>query len=112
MADIVLHHGQSYLIEGEDAQTGIADDHTLPKGKLYSICFKPGGTSDELVMKDGGENGPDIFDAKVTAVTEEQIIYYGWSLKQPFLDQSECTLSAGAKVIITHEPLDLDSGDV
>jgi len=66
--------------------------------KVGSIQFNPGEASDRMVIKEGSDAGPAIFDA-LCPDTEEKNLYIG-TICRPVVDFSACTLSAGHKVII------------
>lgn len=75
-----------------------------PSGiKVGSIQFNPGQAADKLVVKDGGADGPSIFEATCPD-TEEKNLYIG-SFCKPFIDFSDCVLTASHKIIIRLLPM-------
>lgn len=107
MADIVKHRGDFWSIEGADDSTAIAEDHTINSGVLDSVFFKPGGNSDVLVIKDGDADGPYILKVQVTSSTDIVDIHLDSARAKPFLDSSECNLTAGALVVFHHRCLNI-----
>jgi hypothetical protein len=68
--------------------------------KLLSIRFVPGATGDRLVVKHKSATGIERFNTVATD-TESRVEYYHGTSFIPFVDFSDCTLSAGHKVAIS-----------
>lgn len=103
MADVINSNDRFIDITGEDGSTAIANDYDCGIGQLWSIIFIPGGDSDELVIKDGADDGPLIAHVSVAADTDlRQLNFFGRSAR-PYLDVSDCSFSAGARVLLHHE---------
>jgi hypothetical protein len=104
MAATVLYMQGTILVEGIDADWDYDTDkpHGWPDNpRLSSIEFHPGSTSDRMVVKQHGESGIDRFDSgEADSVSDNRIKYFHGTRCSPFIDYSECTLSAGHKVII------------
>jgi len=93
--------------------TGIAADWSwtsafkaasYPNGmRIGSIQFKPGQAADKLVIKDGSDTGPAIFDSVCTD-SEEKNLYLN-SYCKPVIDFSDCVLTGAHKVIIRLLPM-------
>lgn len=64
------------------------------------IQFNPGAADDKLVIKQRTAAGAVIFEASSTDANDQQRAYYYGKRQLPYIDYSECTLSAGHKVII------------
>jgi len=63
---------------------------------LLGIILIPGsGAPDTFSIKDGGENGPYLYKGAISAATS---FILGGSFVNPFIDYSECTLTAGHSV--------------
>ena len=63
---------------------------------LKGIILIPGsGGPDTFSIKDGSESGPYLYKAAVSAAT---VLVYPGTVCRPFIDYSECTLSAGHSV--------------
>lgn len=69
--------------------------------RLVSIEFFGGAANDRLLVKDGSDTGPEMFDRTIDDVRVPAIKYFMGAEAQPLIDYSECTLSAGHKVIFT-----------
>jgi len=67
--------------------------------KLCSITFIPGSANDVLVVKDGSDAGPIIFQTICLDAIERTQYYFG-ARKRIYIDHSDCTLSFGHKVLI------------
>ena len=68
---------------------------------LMSIEFHPGSASDRMVIKEAREDGPVRFDSgEVDSASDSRIKYFHGVRVTPFIDFSDCTLSAGHRVII------------
>ena len=70
--------------------------------RLIAIVFVPGASDDVAVVKNGSATGPTIFYAKSTD-GEPRVQYYFGGSYQPLLDYGDCTLTAGAKIILIVE---------
>lgn len=63
---------------------------------LKGIILIPGsGAPDTFSIKDGDENGSYLYSGALTVPT---VLVYPGSLCRPYIDYSECTLTAGHKV--------------
>lgn len=103
MPDVVNSNKRFIDITGADGTTAIADDYEAGIGQLYSITFIPGGASDELVIKDGAEDAPIIAHISVAATTDMRQLHFFGRSASPFLDVSDCSFTAGARVLLHHE---------
>ena len=75
--------------------------HWAERPRLLSIEFHPGSASDRMVIKESEEGGPQRFDSgEVDSSSDSRIKYFHGVRVRPFIDFSECTLSAGHRVII------------
>ena len=73
--------------------------HNRPR--LLSIEFHPGSASDRMVIKESRADGPVRFDnGEVDSASDSRIKYFHGVRATPYIDYSECTLSAGHRVII------------
>lgn len=73
----------------------IENNYTIPnKGiNLKGMVLKGGsGGSDVMVVKDGSDTGPYLYNA--TVATSVVLVYPG-TLCKPYIDYSECTLTTG-----------------
>jgi hypothetical protein len=70
------------------------------KPRLLSINFVPGAADDTILIRVNDTTGPQCFYARCENVYDQRIEYYHGSRFRPFIDFSECTLSAGHKLII------------
>ncbi len=79
--------------------------HTAPPiVKLKRIEFIVGNANDVLVVKEGGETGPEITRLGSAAAAESDRCYFeNGQYMQPFIDFGECTLNVGHKVIFELE---------
>lgn len=69
---------------------------------VKSIEFRPGATSDILIIKNGSDAGPQIMN--VLSTTGDTITkYFDGTMLTPMLDISACTITAGGVVIILYE---------
>ncbi len=89
--------------------TSIAEDwvystskppHWPDRPRLSSICFIPGATSDKLIVKEENESGPEVIWVTAETVNSQKIKYFHGGVCIPFIDFSECILSAGHMVMI------------
>ena len=103
MANTIVSNNRFIDVTGADGSTAIDADYTASVGQLYSIMLIPGGSSDQLVVKDGNAAGPQIMNVTVTATSDEQVMYFHGKSAQPFIDVSACSFSAGARVLMHHE---------
>ena len=83
--------------------TAIDSDWTGPRRRLQSIQFNPGASGDVLIIKERDENGPIMFQTEADGASDEVIKYFHGVELEPFLDVSDCTLSAGHMVIFLYE---------
>jgi hypothetical protein len=67
--------------------------------KVQYIIFHPGASDDILVIEQASATGPEIVRMK-SSDGEPRVAYLGGTKVDMFLDFSDCTLTAGAKVII------------
>jgi len=67
--------------------------------KIISITFVPGAANDIMVIKKGSGTAATFFYALSTD-GEPRVSYYFKEALNPFLDFGDCTLNAGAKVIL------------
>ena len=70
--------------------------------KIVSITFVPGAVSDACVIKNGSATAATVFHA-ISGDGEPRVAYFMGETLVPFLDFSDGTFSAGAKVIILKE---------
>jgi len=66
---------------------------------IATISFTPGAANDVMIIKEASATGPSMFEATCLTAEPRVLDYFGVKHK-PFLDFSECTLTAGHKVII------------
>lgn len=74
----------------------------MPDGiEVAEVIFTPGAADDKLVMLDQDANGGELFPPVLPwdVYAERQSYPCGTWLK-PFIDFSECTLSAGHNILI------------
>ena len=69
------------------------------KMNIASISFHPGAADDVLVIKEGSDSGPAIVRIKPFDVQGVEIDLKGMEYS-PFLDVSDCNITAGGTVII------------
>ena len=67
--------------------------------KVIMIMFIPGASNDVMVIKQASATGPTVFYAKSTD-GEPRVAYYNGREIRQFLDYGDCTLNAGAKVLV------------
>lgn len=72
--------------------------------RFASISFSPGAANDELVVRDGSASGPTIFHVICSAATDQRVKYLHGQACQPYINFSECTLSAGHKILLSRWP--------
>jgi len=70
---------------------------------IVSIKLFPGAANDILIVKNGSDTGPTICKLESTD-GEPRVEYFFGSYWQPYIDFSECTLSAGHSVVIGIDP--------
>jgi len=88
-----FNHGVMISAINEDWAPGI----WMP---IHSIQFVPGATNDVCVIEDQNDAGARIFYAKSTD-GDSRIKYFPDSfVAKPVLDLTDCTLTAGAFVIV------------
>lgn len=68
---------------------------------LASIQFKPGAADDELIIRNGAIDGAPMIAWKCADEYDYKVFYCHGVKYKPFIDYSECTLSAGHQIIIT-----------
>lgn len=68
--------------------------------RINSIQFDPGAADDILLIKERDEGGPQRFYANCENTYDQRCKYYHGTRVVPFIDFSECALSAGHKVTI------------
>jgi len=94
----------SFTVEAIDADWTWTDDFsqdTFAKGMpLWAVIFQPGASGDVLSLKNGSAAANEIFPDNVLIDTAPQVQYYGGNIMKPFIDFSECTLSAGHRIIV------------
>jgi hypothetical protein len=96
-------------ISGIDADVDVLADAGLDSASskglpILCIRFMPGAADDVLVVKEGADDGPVITkllstDGEIRADGN----FDGKELYNPVIDESECTLTAGALVTITYK---------
>ena len=70
---------------------------------VHSIQFHPGAANDILQITAGGLTGPIVFEAEAAAATDFIVKYYHGNIRESLhIDLSDCTLSAGHRVIIIY----------
>jgi len=67
--------------------------------RLASITFVPGAANDKLIVKEDSAAGAVIMHA-LCLDTDEKIKYFYGTKHSPYVDFSDCILSAGHMVII------------
>lgn len=67
---------------------------------IQSIQFVPGAAADQCVIKNLDASGPTIFDKTCADANDDKEMLYDGEVLKPFLDVSEGTFNAAAKVII------------
>ncbi|MBW1983368.1 MAG: hypothetical protein JRI53_01505 [Deltaproteobacteria bacterium] len=83
-----------------DSDWSYADDPNDRGLKIMSIQFSPAATGDKCVIKEGDEDGPEIFNPLCADVYDSKIKYFHGKKKHPFLDFGDGVYTAGAKVVI------------
>uniref|UniRef100_A0A6M3IPF9 Uncharacterized protein n=1 Tax=viral metagenome TaxID=1070528 RepID=A0A6M3IPF9_9ZZZZ len=69
--------------------------------RIASIQFDPGAAADKLVVKDGSDTGAVRCSfGPVDGAGDQRIKYFFGARFSPYIDFSDCTLSAGHRVII------------
>lgn len=68
---------------------------------VNSISFEPGAAGDYLTIKESVDSGPDIVPKMYSVDGSSLVHLFRETRMKPMIDYSECTLSAGHKVIIT-----------
>lgn len=81
------------------AVSAMDSDYALGGGNVVSIEFFGGAVNDRLVIKNGSDSGPVLFDRIVSDLTFPPIKYFFNSWLTPVIDFSDCTLSAGHKIV-------------
>jgi len=98
----VNHVGNVIEISAIDSDWTWTD--TLPERsdgiKVKSIQFNPGAADDVLVIEEASASGPRSVYFKCADTTVQKTKYFDDVKIKPFLDESDCTLSEGATVII------------
>ena len=93
----------SFTVSAIDADWTWTDDfeqHVFARGMpLWAVVFKPGAADDVLSLKNGDAAANKIFPASALTTVDPLIQYYGGNILKPFIDFSECTLSANHEVI-------------
>jgi hypothetical protein len=69
--------------------------------RISSIHFDPAAANDKLVVKDGTEDGPRrCVLGPCDNANDQRIKYFHGARLSPFIDFSECVLTAGHRVTI------------
>ena len=77
------------------------DDWPNQNPRMLSIEFHPGSANDRCVVKQKTEDGPTRFDSNYTdSQSDSRIKYFMGTRCEPFIDYSECVVSAGHKIIM------------
>jgi len=70
------------------------------------IQWVPGAADDVLIARNGNQaDSPVVYYNKAASVTSDLPRYFYGALVQLFVDYSECTLSAGGRLIIQKMPV-------
>ena len=73
--------------------------HWPDNPRLASIEYHPGG-ADVIVIKQADDAGPLRFRGECKDVNDSRIKYFHGSRVIPYVDEVDCTLNAGHKLII------------
>lgn len=68
--------------------------------RIASIQFDPGAADDVLLIKEQSDGGPQRFFSRCENTYDQRIKYFHGARVMPYIDFSECTLSANHKVTI------------
>ena len=69
--------------------------------RISSVQFDPGATDDKLIVKDDGDTGPRrCVLGPADNPNDQRIKYFFGARFVPSIDFSECTLSAGHRIVI------------
>jgi len=102
MANVIATSGSRIVFTTIDTDWKHTDTFSdLEHIKLDSIIFVPGAASDELIVRDGAIDGPEIIHVLATDTNDQRALYGHGVAVRPFIDVSECTFTAGAKIIFT-----------
>ena len=82
---------------GNGADWNSNTDAGFPLVKIKSIQFVPSNASDIMIVRDGGNDGPAIFDG-----TNERVKQFNGFFK-PYIDISDCTLNTPANASVIFE---------
>lgn len=96
---ITAWNKQAVEITAIDSDWQFSDTFPFDMGVLL-IQFVPGADTDRCVIKAGDAAGPIVFDVSVAATTDHRVQYFYGEQLNLFLDVSEGSYNANAKVII------------
>lgn len=104
MANTFVFNGQVLHVIAIDTDWTWSDHWTKSAPKVRKIMFVPAAAGDQCVIKIGGATGPVVFDSGVAPasflpVSED----YGGESLELFLDVSDGTFNAGARLIIIEQ---------
>ena len=95
MANTVATSGVRIMLSTIDSDWNLQDTFSdLDKIHLNNIMFVPGAANDILVVRDGAIDGPVIMYVEGSATTDQRILYGHGMTCNPYIYESECTLSS------------------
>lgn len=68
--------------------------------RIMSMQFNPAASGDKIYVRDEDENGPVVFEVTADSSDDQRIKYFHGTRAMPYVDFSECILTAGHKLII------------
>lgn len=68
--------------------------------RLMSMQFNPAAAGDKIYVREENEAGPVIFEVTADSADDQRIKYFHGTRGKPYVDYSECILTAGHKLII------------
>ncbi len=98
MANTVNTRGMWTEVSAMDSDYDAGEDFPI-----MSIKLLPGQANDILIVKNGSATGPKVCKLESTD-GEPRIEYFFGSYFQPYIDYSDCTLSANHGVVIGIDP--------
>ena len=105
MANTVTRNGPIIALSAMDSDWDWLDTLTgtsYASGvNLMSIQFQPGAADDILIVRNASLTGAPIVAWKCADEYDYKVYYCHGTKYKPYIDFSECTLTAGHQVIIT-----------
>lgn len=105
MANTTTQHGNFITITTLDADWNLVTDTGLPKAKVKDIQFNSDTVGDIMIVRDGGNDNAAMFEVQCVVADQAMHQEYGgadgngvWCT--PYIDISDCTITATSKVII------------